>query len=262
MCISHSVGLHGINHSIDVKMVQVLVNENLGQLIPYAPVPVDGHARSQTIDMIGEFQRRVMKSAKPDSKVDPGGLTLRQLRAGMPAGLTANKLRGIMAYADEAKIARYYQALMTMMSNSQICTPLRIAHFLAQVGHESGDFRYSEEIASGSAYEGRVDLGNTQPGDGVRFKGRGLIQLTGRTNYTKYGAARNRDFVTPPNYLAIATNADLAVDVSCWFWTTHGLNAMADADNLHGITIKINGGTNGLPDRAAHLQRAKCFLLP
>lgn len=262
MCLSNSVGLNGLNQSGDVKIVQVLLNENLGRLAPLTALPVNGQIGPQTIDMIGAFQQQVMKTAQPDKKVDPGGQTLQQLRAGMAAGLTANKLRGIMLSAEEAKIARYYQPLQSMMANSEINTPLRIAHFLAQLGHESGDFRYGEEIASGSAYEGRADLGNTQPGDGPRFKGRGLIQLTGRANYTKYGAARNRDFVTPENYLAIATDPNLAVDVACWYWTTRGLNAMADADDLHGITVKINGGTNGLPDRAAHLQRAKCLLLP
>jgi putative chitinase len=261
MCISQSVGLRGVNQSLDVKMVQVLLNENLGQLIPYAPLSITGKADQQTLVMIGEFQSRVMKSAKPDQRVDPGGTTLQKLHAGISPTLTAEKLQVIMANASAANIARYFQALVNMMANSQINTPLRIAHFLAQVGHESGDLIYSEEIADGSAYEGRADLGNTQPGDGPRFKGRGLIQLTGRANYTAFGKARGRDFVTPQNYLTIATDANLAVDVSCWFWTVHGLNAKADADNLNGITTTINGGLNGLADRAAHLQRAKCLLV-
>jgi putative chitinase len=211
--------------------------------------------------MLGEFQLRMMKAAKPDQRVDPGGKTLQKLHAGISPDLTSEKLQVIMPNASAGNITRYFQALVSMMANSQINTPLRMAHFLAQVGHESGDLLYGEEIADGSAYEGRSDLGNTQPGDGPRFKGRGLIQLTGRANYTAYGKARNRDFVTPQNYLAIATDANLAVDVSCWFWTVHGLNAKADADNLNGITTVVNGGLNGLADRAAHLQRAKCLLV-
>jgi putative chitinase len=261
MCILHSVGLHGANHFSDVKMVQVMLNENLGKLIPYAPLAINGHTGEQLTAMIAEFQRRVMNSAKPDGKVDPGGQTLRQLRAGMDPGLTEEKLQAIMTNASDASITRYYQPLVRMMANSQINTPLRIAHFLAQVGHESGDLLYGEEIADGSEYEGRTDLGNTQPGDGRRFKGRGLIQLTGRANYTAFGTARSRDFVTPTNYLAIATDPELAVDVSCWFWTVHGLNTKADADNLNGVTTTVNGGLNGLADRAAHLQRAKCLLV-
>ncbi len=262
MCISHSVGKHATNSWADVKMIQILLNENLGRLIPYAPLGIDGHIGQHTTDMISEFQRRVMGNSKPDGKVDPGGGTLRELRNGMSPGLTEDKLRGIMLYADDVRINRYYQALVTQMAASQINTPLRIAHFLAQVGHESGDLRYNEELADGSAYEGRTDLGNTQPGDGPRFKGRGLIQLTGRSNYVAYGTARSRDFVTPTNYLLVATDPNLAVDVACWYWTTHGLNALADADNLNGITLSVNGGYNGLDDRRAHLQRAKCLLVP
>jgi putative chitinase len=262
MCISHSVGEHGINNSVDVKIVQILLNENLGHLVPSAPLAIDGRIGSNTVNMIKEFQRRVLKLRIPDGKVDPGGQTLRNLRAGMGAGLTPGKLQGIMLQAGSTQINRYYQPLIATSANSQINTPLRIAHFLAQVGHESGDLRYSEEEADGSAYEGRTDLGNTQPGDGRRFKGRGLIQLTGRANYVAYGTARSRDFVTETNYTQIATDPNVAVDVSCWYWTTHGLNALADADNLNAITYKINGGYNGLADRAAHLHRAKCLLVP
>src|ERR1041384_1592402 len=262
MCISQSVGLHGTNNSTDVKLIQILLNENLGQLIPYAPLVIDGRIGQHTINMIGEFQRRVLRIQQPDQKVDPGGRTFRALRAGMTAGLTQYKLQGIMLYANITLINRYFQPLVTMMANSQINSPLRMAHFLAQVGHESGDLRYNQELASGSAYEGRVDLGNTQPGDGTRFKWRGFIQLTGRANYVAYGNARNRDFVTGTNYLLVATDPNLAVDVACWYWTTHGMNALADAGNLNSITLRINGGYNGLADRAAHLQRAKCLLLP
>src|SRR5512134_1807593 len=108
----------------------------------------------------------------------------------MPAGFTREKLWAIMIEAVEAQLDRYFEPLAEAMPANDINTPLRIAHFLAQLGHESGDLRYSEELASGIAYEGRLDLGNTQPGDGMRFKGRGLIQLTGRANYTRYGQAR------------------------------------------------------------------------
>lgn len=262
MCISHSVGRAATNNRDDVKVVQILLNENLGQLIPYRPLTIDGRIGPQTLNMIGEFQKRVLRVAHPDQKVDPNGGTLRALRAGMTRGLTPDKLRGIMSSAAVALINRYYQPLRTMMAANQINSPLRSAHFLAQIGHESGDLRYSEEIASGSAYEGRADLGNTQPGDGRRFKGRGLIQLTGRANYTAFGTARHRDFLTGTHPSLLSSDPSLAVDVSCWFWTRHGLNALADADNLNAITWRINGGTNGLPDRAAHLRRAKCFLVP
>jgi len=271
MCISHSVGLKGINHAKDVRMVQALLNENILRLIPLAPLDVDGSIgnpmKSATIGMIGEFQRRVLGQAKPDMKVDPGGRTLTELRAGMSAGLTKNKLLAIMSNTTTVLVERYFQWLVTMMANNQINNPLRIAHFLAQMGEESGDLRWAEELDSGDAYNGRVDLGNTQPGDGPRFKGRGLLQLTGRNNYTSYGTARNRDFLTEPNNLLVATDPSLAVDSACWYWATlKNLNPLADADNVGEITYRINGAYDGpnthLDDRKAHLARAKCLLVP
>ena len=138
--------------------------------------------------------------------------------------------------------------------------PLRAAHFLAQVGHECGDLRWPQELADGSAYEGRQDLGNTEPGDGPRFKGRGLIQLTGRANYVFYGAARGEDFVDGDNPERIAADPELAVDVAGWFWQRHDLNAPADADDVEAVTWRIDGGTNGLDDRRTRLVRAKWFL--
>ena len=137
-----------------------------------------------------------------------------------------------------------------------IVTALQKAHFLAQVAHESDGFRTAVEYASGLAYEGRRDLGNTEPGDGVRFKGRGLIQLTGRANYTDYSWAMYSDgrCVRNPGIVAQLPDAALAAG---WFWQTRGLNPLADADNLERVTRRINGGLNGLESRAAYLRLAK-----
>ena len=146
------------------------------------------------------------------------------------------------------------------MRQRGLTTPLRQAHFLAQVGHESGELRFVEELASGDAYEGRADLGNTQPGDGVRFKGRGLIQLTGRANYQRYGQSIGKDLVTNGNWRLVADDPFLAVDVACWFWNVHGLSGFADHDDILTITKRINGGLNGLEDRRALLTRGKFFL--
>ena len=167
-----------------------------------------------------------------------------------------------MIHATANTIDKYFPLLNAAMRTYGITTPLQKAHFLAQLGHESGEFRFTEEIASGAAYEGRLDLGNTQPGDGKRFKGRGLIQITGRANYTAYGKFRGTDFTSDADAKQLSTNPSLAVDVSCWFWKTRGLNTLADADNVLGITKRINGGTNGLSDRKAKLARAKFFLVP
>ncbi len=121
-----------------------------------------------------------------------------------------------------------------------INTYIRIAHFLSQLAHESGSFRYSEEIASGAAYEGRTDLGNINPGDGVKFKGRGLIQLTGRANYTNYGDYIKVDLTNNPTI--VATDPNLATDVAGWFWMRKKLNDHADRDDVEKITRRINGG--------------------
>ena len=150
-----------------------------------------------------------------------------------------------------------------------INTPARQLCFLAQVGHESAGLFYTEELASGDAYENRKDLGNTQPGDGRKYKGRGLIQITGRNNYKTIGDSFGIDFINNPTLLG-AKNANLcspdqlkyAAMSAGWFWNSRKLNDIADkidikkpidqGDNLtHYIemTKKINGGTNGLADR-------------
>jgi putative chitinase len=135
-----------------------------------------------------------------------------------------------------------------------INTPLRIAHFMGQVVHECAGFRTTEEFASGVAYEGRKDLGNTQPGDGKRYKGRGLIQLTGRANYKKIGAALG---------LALEDNPELAGDpvislrIACEYWKSRKINTQADKDDLIAVTKLVNGGTNGLEDRRTYLRKAK-----
>jgi putative chitinase len=201
-----------------------------------------------------------MSQANPDGRVDPNGATLRRLADGIPDDFTAEALSGIMIDAPAVRITQFFAALDWQLRAAGIDTPLRMAHFLAQIAHESGQLRYTEEVASGDAYEGRVNLGNTQPGDGRRFKGRGLIQLTGRSNYVKYGQARGKDYTTDASAKMIATDPWLAADVSCWFWNEHMLNEPADRDDVMAITRVINGGYNGLADRQDKLARAKFFL--
>ena len=135
--------------------------------------------------------------------------------------------------------------------------PLRLIHFLAQLAHESGNFRYMEEIASGAAYEGRKDLGNVMSGDGVKFKGRGPIQLTGRANYRRYGQQLGIDFESNPTIVAIPS---VGLLVACKFWSDNGLNELADKDDVLSITKRINGGTNGFEDRKAHLAKLKSWV--
>lgn len=170
--------------------------------------------------------------------------------------MNAAQLRRIYPFAG-AKVDVFLAPLNAAMAEFDINTPARQASFLSQVGHESGQLRYVRELASGAAYEGRKDLGNTQPGDGVRFRGRGLIQVTGRTNYTTAMMALDIDCVEHPELLEIPVNACRSAG---WFWKTHGLNELADIGDQVKVTKRINGGTNGLADRLALFEVAKRVL--
>lgn len=156
------------------------------------------------------------------------------------------KLGASTARAEELALA----ANVHMRTYGILDNSLRFIHFMAQLTHESGNFRYMEEIASGKAYEGRKDLGNTQTGDGKRFKGRGPIQLTGRANYRRYGQQLGIDLENNPQIVAMPS---VGLLVACKFWADNGLNALADKDDVLTITRRINGGTNGLEDRKKHL---------
>lgn len=170
-------------------------------------------------------------------------------------------LAAIAPRVSGAKLDRQLKILRALSDNlaeeledAQINTPLRVAHFLAQLAHESDGFCTTEEYASGAAYEGRMNLGNTQPGDGRRFKGRGPIQLTGRANYATAGKALGLPLVEQPE---MAADPAIGLRIACWYWTTRNLNKRADADDLVGVTRIINGGRNGLDDRRKYLGRAK-----
>lgn len=131
---------------------------------------------------------------------------------------------------------------------------LRLEHFLAQLGHESDGYKAMEEYASGAAYEGRANLGNTQKGDGVRYKGRGPIQITGRSNYRTYG---RKIGINIEKYPELASNPCIGMRLALEYWKAKDLNALADKDDILTITKRINGGTNGLDDRKRRLALAK-----
>lgn len=131
---------------------------------------------------------------------------------------------------------------------------LNFAHFIAQCGHESGGFRYMEEIASGAAYEGRKDLGNTVVGDGKRYKGRGPIQLTGRANYRRIGRRIGLDLEGNP---FLVSDPSIGMWCAIEYWAENDLNAIAQTDDVVKLTRRINGGTNGLDDRKARLAHIK-----
>ncbi len=142
-----------------------------------------------------------------------------------------------------------------------ISTDLRLAHFVGQACHETAGFRYLTEVGGPTycaRYDGRVDLGNTCDGDGYRYRGRGVFQLTGRANYE---AMERRTRLPLTNNPDLASQPPNAVWLACLFWTDHHLNILADADDVEGVTTRINGGLNGLAERQALTQRAKAILL-
>lgn len=256
MCIVSTVGIGGANAPTDAKCLQLLLNLNAGRFPLAKPLGVDGAWGTLSQTALDGF--RAALGIAEHGPAAPGDATMAALQAGLPAQLCADTLRLVMIGATAARVALFFPGMADAMGRHAIDSGLRQSHFLAQVGHESGDLLYTEELASGNAYEGRKDLGNTQPGDGPRFKGRGLIQLTGRANYSQYSAASGHDYVSQPDILA--TDPAVAVDVAAWFWTTRQLNPLADQDDIVAITRRINGGTNGLDDRKAHLGRAKWVL--
>ncbi len=168
-------------------------------------------------------------------------------------GLTEKQLRDIMPRLSAARAEECLPHLDAAMVEADIVTSQRQAAFLAQLAHESGELRFFEELSSGEQYEGRKDLGNTEPGDGRRYKGRGPIQLTGRANYRAAGRALGIDLEGNPTR---AGDVDVGFRVAAWYWTSRGLNALADAGDFREITRRINGGFNGLAEREAYYRRA------
>ncbi len=147
--------------------------------------------------------------------------------------------------------------LQATLAKYGLDAPLRAAHFLAQTCVESDGFCTTEEYASGKAYEGRADLGNTEAGDGPRFKGRGLIQLTGRTNYQRYGKILHLDLIGDPGQ---AADPPACLLIACEYWASDNLSTFADWDDVLTITYRINGGFNGLDQRRLYLAKAKAAL--
>ena len=191
--------------------------------------------------------------------------------------LTLQQLITIMPNA-RSKAGIFLPALNAAMAEFGINTPARQASFLAQLAHESGQLVYVRELwgptpsqlryerDATAAWPPRArtdrnqlpfDLGNSQAGDGSRFRGRGLIQITGRTNYTACGNALGLDLLAQPALLEQTVNACRSAG---WFWQSRGLNALADAGDQVAVTRRVNGGTNGLAERLAYFKVAQKVL--
>jgi putative chitinase len=161
----------------------------------------------------------------------------------------------VAAGIHQDKIDAFLAPLNAACNQFDIVTPQRVCAFLAQVAWESDDFKYTSEIwgptAQQQRYDGRTDLGNSTPGDGYKYRGRGLIQITGRANYSEVSTAL---YGTPQKLLyqpELLEQTDAACLSAAWWWFRHGLNELADVGDFVAITKRINGGTATLPQRMA-----------
>ena len=179
--------------------------------------------------------------------------------------ITDEQLKQIMPRLPAQKRALYLAHLNEAMQTHGVDNALRTAAFVAQLAHESGEFRFMEELWGPTPAQVRYEpvsslaarLGNTERGDGKRFKGRGPIQITGRFNYAKYGQLLGIDLVAEPQRAALP---ELAFATAGLYWQRNGLNELADAEQFVTITRRINGGTNGLADRKKYYEVAKAVL--
>lgn len=204
--------------------------------------------------------------------------------------LSLEQLYKINGNLNKSECEYYLESLNVVLPNKEINTSLRLCHFLAQIIHESGHFKCKSENLNYSAkalrcvfckyfktdaianeyarkpekianrvYANRMGNGDEASGDGWKYRGRGLIQLTGKCNYEACGKAIGLDLLCNPDLLT--ESAEASVLAACWFWNKNNLNQFADKDDIITITKRINGGTNGLEDRKCNLTRAKCELL-
>ena len=171
--------------------------------------------------------------------------------------ITEQQLKLIYPNSSSENRRKYLPFFEEFLPDYEVTTKERMWAYFAQIGHESGELIYCEELASGKAYEGRKDLGNLNEGDGVKYKGRGLIQLTGRNNYALLSKTYHTDFITHPERLS---TPPWAVVSSFWFWEYNELNAIADSGDFEKLTRKINGGINGLQDRLRLYELCKRYI--
>ena len=179
--------------------------------------------------------------------------------------LTSEQLRKMFPKVSGENVTAFTEYLNSAFRLASVNTKRRMAHFLGQVGHESGGLTTFTEWYSGrnaeayfnKKYGSRKDLGNTVTTDGYKYRGRGPIQVTGKANYNLCGKALGLDLVSNPDLLA---NPKYGFNSAAWFWAKRKINTYADADNITTVTKRINGGTNGLADRKTRTTLAKKVL--
>jgi putative chitinase len=202
------------------------------------------------------------KADPPAKKAEPPGQKgpLDGGKGGVaPRLITTDQLRAIVTTVRAPRAEALIDPLNRAMAEFEIVTRLRIAAFLAQLAHESGGFRWMEELASGNAYDLSVNprkarqLGNTQPGDGPRYKGRGPLQLTGRDNYRTAGRALGVDLEQNPT---IASSPEIGFRIAGWYWKNRRLNTFADAGDFWNLTYRINTARLHYEDRKKYYDKA------
>jgi len=200
---------------------------------------------------IAELQRRLSKAGYDIGAAD--GIIGQRTLTGFLARVSGRPMAPMAAFG--AALAKHGPEFGLLENAS------RLANFTGQAVHECGGFRYMREIWAPTdaqrRYEGRADLGNNQPGDGKRFMGRGVFQLTGRANYTDMAMRTGLALVASPE---LVETPDVAMLTACIFWRTRKLNDLADAGQDDTITRRINGGTNGIAERRRLVGIGKALL--
>lgn len=160
--------------------------------------------------------------------------------------ITEQVLRNLCPYAKSDLLRAIVDNFNDLAPNFGVTTDLRVCHFFAQAAVETAWFDTLQEYASGEEYEGRKDLGNTHPGDGRKYKGRGIFQVTGRYNYEVFGKKMGLDLINNPQLLLDPRNAVLS---ALYFWQSRNMNAIADRDDIDAASRAVNGGYNGIDER-------------
>lgn len=206
--------------------------------------------------LFGGGSKKPVKKVEPNTYMPIGG----PKETVKPRGLPYLKMLHTVVLHRGANKARFKALVGEFKASAgayEVNTELRIAHFWAQMAHETGGFRWFKELGGREyfeKYEGRRDLGNTQKGDGYKYRGRGIIHLTGRHNYRKFGEKIGFDLIGNPDR---AEDPDIAVLVALQYWKDRKLNKYADKDDIRAVTKRINGGYNGLRDRENYLKKIK-----
>jgi len=227
--------LKSIKEAVDDPLGSMLAQKGLAPM-PTGPSEIDQAKLDQIIQRIA--------SAEQPQPATPAPVATPQVTAKPIAKPKPQQAAKPKAYVPVTTSP--FELLLRKAALGARMAGAELAAFMGQCAHESAKFTTTKEFSSGQQYEGRADLGNTQPGDGVKYKGRGFIQITGRANYTAAGKALGIDLVNRPE---LAERPDIATKVSIWYWNTRVKPRVANFGNVKQVTKKVNGGVNGLQDR-------------